>query len=106
MINEPAGKKKAVIAYITFIGFFIAVSMNKDKPDPFATWHLKNMFGLLLLLIIAIVTQLHINLLAGDIIYWSSVVFWAFSLAMAIANKEVGIPFLSEKFQTWFTFLD
>lgn len=106
MTNEPPGKKKAVIAYITFIGFFIAVSMNKDKPEPFATWHLKNMFGLLLLLIIAIVTQLHINLLAGDILYWLSVASWIFSLAMAISNKKIGIPFLSKKFQTWFTFLD
>jgi hypothetical protein len=105
MTKVPAGKTKAVIAYITFIGFFIAFSMNKDKPESFATWHIKNMFGLLVLLIIAMVTQFNINLLAGDIIYWLSVIFWGFSLAMAITNKKVGIPFLSKKFQTWFTFL-
>jgi len=105
MTNVPAGKTKAVIAYFTFIGFFISVSMNKDTPEAFATWHIKNMFGLLLILLVAVVTQFHINLLVGDILYWISVVFWLFSLAMAIANKKAGIPFLSKKFQSWFTFL-
>ncbi len=106
MTKVPAGKKKAVIAYITFVGFFIALSMNKDKPEPFATWHIKNMFGLLLLLLIAVVSQFHINLLVGDIIYWITVALWAFSLVMVITNKKEGIPFLSKKFQTWFTFLE
>lgn len=106
MTKIPAGKTKAVIAYITFIGFFIAFSMNKDKPEPFATWHLKNMFGLLLLLLIAVVTQFNIDLLVGDIIYWVSASFWLFCMTMAITNKKIGIPFLSRKFQTWFTFLE
>ncbi len=79
--------------------------MNKDNPEPFATWHIKNMFGLLLILIVAIVTQFNIDLFAGDIIYWLSVVLWAYSLAMACTNKKAGVPFLSRKFQTWFTFL-
>ena len=105
MTKVPDGKTKAVVAYITFIGFFIAFSMNKDKPEEFATFHIKNMFGLLLLLLVAVVTQFHIDLLVGDILYWVSVAFWVFSLVMAITNKKVGIPFLSKKFQTWFTFL-
>lgn len=105
MTDVPAGKSKAVLAYITFVGFFIAVSMNKDKPEPFATWHIKNMFGLLILLIIALVTQFNIHLLAGDIIYWVTVALWTYSLIMASTNKMQGVPFLSRKFQTWFTFL-
>jgi uncharacterized membrane protein len=105
MTNAPAGKQKAIIAYITFIGFFIAISMNKDKPEPFATFHIKNMFGLLLLLIIAMVTQYNINLLLGDFIYWISVLLWGYSLVMASTNKMNGVPFLDRKFQNWFTFL-
>ena len=85
---------------------FIAISMNKDQKDSFATWHIKNMFGLVLLLFIAVITQFNINLLAGDILYWISVFFWLLSLLMAIANKKVGVPILSEQFQKWFSFLD
>jgi uncharacterized membrane protein len=106
MTIPPPGKNKAVIAYITFIGMFIAISMNKDQRDSFASWHIKNMFGLVLLLLVAVITQFNINLLAGDIMYWISVFFWLFSLIMALVNKQIGIPFLSEKFQKWFTFLD
>ena len=105
MTSVPAGKTKAIIAYCTFIGFFIAISMNKDKPEEFATFHIKNMFGLLLLLLIAVVTQFNISLLIGDIMYWISVALWAYSLFMAYTNKKQGIPFLSKKFHTWFTFL-
>lgn len=105
MTKVPAGKAKAIIAYITFIGLFIAISMNKDKPDPFATFHIKNMFGLLLLLICAMVIQYNINLLAGDIIYWITVALWSYSLVMASTNKMLGVPFFAKKFQTWFTFL-
>ncbi|QIE58592.1 hypothetical protein G5B37_03160 [Rasiella rasia] len=105
MNSSPAGKTKAVIAYITFVGMFIAVSMNKDKPEAFATWHIKNMFGLCLLMLVAIVSQYNINLLLGDILYITAFVLWCYSLAMAIANKTTGIPFFSKKFQTWFTFL-
>ncbi|MFC7357023.1 hypothetical protein ACFQO1_04945 [Jejudonia soesokkakensis] len=106
MVTTPPGKNKAIIAYITFIGMFIAISMNKDHKDSFASWHIKNMFGLVLMLFVAVITQFHINLLAGDILYWISVVFWLFSFIMAIANKQQGIPFLSEQFQKWFKFLD
>jgi len=105
-MSSPAGKNKAIVAYITFIGMFIAMSMNKDKNHPFASWHIKNMFGLLLILLVAVITQTNINLLVGDIIYWFAFAFWLFSFIMAIANKKVGIPFLSEKFQIWFRFLD
>ena len=106
MTMPHQGKNKAIIAYITFIGMFIAISMNKDNRDPFASWHIKNMFGLVLLLFIAVITQFHINLLTGDILYWIAVGFWLFSFIMAIANKQIGIPFLSEQFQKWFKFLD
>ncbi|MDT0554930.1 hypothetical protein [Patiriisocius hiemis] len=102
----PQGKNKAVIAYLTLIGFFIAVSMNKDEKHEFATWHIKNMFGLLLLLFVSLVFQYQISLLFGDILWGISALSWLFSLIMAITNKKIGLPYLSEKFQDWFTFLD
>lgn len=102
----PQGKNKAIIAYLTFIGFFIAVSMNKDEKHEFATWHIKNMFGLLLLLFVSLVFQYKISLLFGDILWGIAALSWLFSLIMSITNKKIGIPYLSEKFQDWFTFLD
>ncbi|TDI72631.1 MAG: hypothetical protein E2O87_06585 [Bacteroidetes bacterium] len=100
---SPPGKTKAVVAYLTFIGLLIAYFINKDNRHEFATWHIKNMFGLLILLFVAVALQ---SYAIGFYIYWTSVVLWIISLIMALFNQKRGIPFLSDKFQTWFTFLD
>ena len=42
--SNPKGKNLAIVAYITFIGMFIAYTINRDKKDAFATAHIKNMF--------------------------------------------------------------
>jgi hypothetical protein len=103
----PPGKSKAVIAYITIIGLLIAISMNKDEPHEFASWHIKNMFGLTLMFFVSVAMSYQEYLLfAGRIFFFGSMFFWLFSLIMAISNKKVGIPFLSDKFDNWFTFLN
>ncbi|NND63328.1 MAG: hypothetical protein HKN48_09055 [Flavobacteriaceae bacterium] len=102
-MDKPEGKTLGIIAYLTFIGMIIAYFMNKEEKHSFATYHIKNMFGLVILLFASVALQQY---LVGAIIYWISVAFWIFSLGMAILNKRKGIPFLSEKFQTWFKFLD
>jgi len=106
MKEEFSPRSKAIIGYITFVGMFIAMSMNSENKDEFATWHIKNMFGLFLLWIISVVTQYYILGLVGEILWYLIIIFWFFSLAMAILRKKRGIPILSKKFQEWFTFLD
>jgi len=101
-MSNPPGKIKAIIAYCTFIGMFIALSLNRDPKHEFATWHIKNMFGLLLFLFVAVALQ---NYTIGPYVYWGTLALWAFSLLMAILGKQKAIPFLSEKFQQWFPFL-
>lgn len=106
MQSPQPGKKKAIIAYITFVGMFIAYFMNRDEPHEFARWHIKNMFGLTMILLVSQVTQAYIHLLFGEILWLFWLVFTLFSLIMAITNQKIGIPYLSDKFQEWFTFLD
>lgn len=100
------GKSTALIAYIPFVGFLIAYFINKDENHSFATWHIKNMFGLFLMFVIAMVVQSQVDITAGDILWFICVALWLFCFVMAAINKAQGIPFLSEKFQHWFTFLD
>jgi len=106
MNTATEGKSTALIAYAPFVGFIIAFFINKDENHEFATWHIKNMFGLTLLFIISLVIQSQIDVTAGDIIWLICVLLWLFSWAMAFFNKKKGIPILSEKFQEWFTFLN
>ena len=103
MNETPAGKTMAVIAYLTFIGMLIAYFVNREAKHTFTTWHIKNMFGLVILLFVSIAFQ---NYEIGVYIYWTTVVLWGYSLVMAFFNRQKAIPFFSEKFQQWFTFLN
>jgi hypothetical protein len=103
----PPGKIKAVIAYITFVGLLIAMTMNKDERHDFATWHIKNMFGICIIFFASFAMSYQEYLLwPGSVLFYGSMLFWLFSFIMAIANKKTGIPYLSDKFQKWFTFLN
>ncbi|CAI8234315.1 MAG: Uncharacterised protein [Flavobacteriaceae bacterium] len=104
--STPEGKNLAIVAYITFIGMFIAYSINRDKKQAFVTAHIKNMCGLVFGLLIAQTTQEYINSQLGDILWWTVFSLWVYSLIAVLQNKLPNIPYLSEKFQQWFTFLD
>jgi len=43
------GKTIAIIAYLTLIGFIIAIVMNSSKKSAFASFHIRQMLGLMLL---------------------------------------------------------
>ncbi len=104
--TAPPGKTKAIIAYLTFIGLLVAYYMNRDEKHEFTIWHIKNMFGLILLLLLSQLTQAYVNLQFGEILWGISFALWVFSLLRAMANKKEAIPVLSRKFQEWFTFLN
>lgn len=106
MKTPLAGKSTALIAYAPFVGFLIAFFINKDDKHDFATWHIKNMFGLSLFFIVALVVQSKIDVTAGDILWFLCFLTWLYCWAMAFLNKKKGIPALSGKFQEWFTFLN
>lgn len=104
--TPPPGKNKAIITYITFVGMLIAMSMNSHEKHPFATAHIKNMFGITLLWISAKVFIAYINLLIGEVLFWASIVLLIYSFFLAITNKKPELPYLTKWFDTWFTFLD
>lgn len=106
-MNNPSAKTLGILAYATFIGAIIAYFLNKEEKHAFATWHIKNMFGLIIMYFISYVLSGQENLwLVGAIFFYTSAIAWLVSIIFAITNKQKGIPFLSEKFQTWFRFLD
>lgn len=102
-MDNPSGKTTAVIAYLTFIGLIFAFYMNRDDKFEFATWHIKNMFGLVL-------GQFAVTFFWNYdyylLLYGIMLVLWLFCLMMAVLGKKQGIPYLSDKFQEWFSFLN
>lgn len=107
MKNKTKGSYKAILAYLTFVGLIIAYILNMDEKDRFVSYHIKNMFGLLLISIIPISFVNDENLfIIGKIVFTILIILWSYSLMMAILNKQKGIPFLSDLFQKWFKFFD
>jgi len=102
--NKP-GRDKAIIAYITLVGMLIAISMNRDNKDEFATTHIKNMFGLTILFISSQVCIYYVHTLVGDIMWLMSFVLCIYSFVLAYTNKEPNFPW-SKKLEAWFTFLN
>jgi len=100
------GKQIAIIAYLTFIGTIIAFYMNRETEDLFAKKHIKNMFGLIIFLAVTQIMYPYVNFIVGGVMWWTTFGLWIFSLATAILGKDPNIPWLSEKFQEWFKFLD
>lgn len=106
MVPSKKEKNHSIIAYITFIGMIIAYFMNKEDQSAYVTYHIKMMFGLVILLFVSQVSHAYINIILGDILWLISFVLWVLCLVYAIQGKKPIIPYLSEKFQSWFTFLD
>jgi uncharacterized membrane protein len=106
MSKNTLGKGIEVISYITFVGTIIAYIMNIDHKYEFAKFHIKNMFGIIILLFVSQVTQASVNILLGEILFIIAFFLWAYSIVMAITDQKKGVPILDEKFQEWFNFLD
>lgn len=105
--TDTPGKILAVFSYMTIIGFIVCYFMNRDYNRDFARWHIKNMFGLMVMFLISYVFSTQEALfIPGAIFFYASTIFWLFSVIMCLLNKQFGIPWLSDQFQKWFTFLD
>ncbi len=105
---KTKGNYKAILAYLFFVGLIIAYILNIDEKNKFVTYHIKNMFGLVIILFIIITFFIGNDfLLYMGQIFWTITFFlWGYSLIMAITGKEKGIPILTDLFQKWFKFLD
>ncbi len=98
------GRTLATVAYLTFVGTIIAFFLNDDKKNPFVLFHLRQMFGLIILLFIANMF-FKVNETIYNILWLISFSGWAYGLFGAVTKKWLAIPFIGEKFQQWFQFI-
>ena len=97
-------KTVAIIAYITLIGTIIALIMNNNDKQPFASFHVRQALGLgltgLVLSFINVIPILGwIAYIIGAIVLF---VLWIIGIMAAINGEEKTVPILGDKFQEWF----
>jgi uncharacterized membrane protein len=96
------GKGLAILSYFTFIGLLIAMVMNIEKKNPFTSFHIRQMFGLIIMLIISNVTEKYVDSWLGTAFWFITFICWLHGLYHAIQGEYKEIPYVGAKFQEWF----
>ncbi len=96
-------KTRGIVAYITIIGWIIALVTNSPKDEQ-TSFHLRQMLGLIILSIASSI--LAIIPILGWIIFpvgtLAAFVFWVIGLISALEGSRKPVPFVGEYFQEWF----
>jgi len=102
--SSDNGKTIAVLSYITLIGWIVALVMNNSNKTKLGAFHLRQMLGLMLFMLIASIIA--IIPILGWIIFlvaWiASVVFWIMGLIAAIKGEQKPVPVVGAKIQSIF----
>ena len=96
-------KSIVIIVYSTIIGFVMALVMKSSKKYLLASYHIRQVLGLLLTgLAVGMVGIIHI---LGWIINLVAIFFllymWIMGLINAVNGREKPLPFLGEKYAEW-----
>ncbi len=97
------GKNIAIIAYITLIGWIIALVMHNNNKTALGAYHIRQMLGIMLLgLALSILNMLLDIYILGLIIQVGLLVLWILGLIAAVQGEKKPVPLLGEQFQQWF----
>ena len=97
------GKTTAITAYILIVGVLIAMSMNSDEKNTFASFHIRQALGLSITFISLGLLVSSFDSIAISIAMWIFVsVLWMFGLFSAIRGETIPIPLLGKFFQSTF----
>ncbi len=96
-------KMAAIVAYMTIIGTFIAMSINHDIKNEFASFHIRQALGLNLVLI---GLGYFIGYFNSDMItaafYLFYIILWVYGFTGVLQGELRTIPILGKHFQSWF----
>lgn len=97
------GKTYAIISHLWLIGLIIAFILNNSKKNSFASFYIRQMIGINLLII---VNKWLVYDLIGSFVGWALgvVIFilWFISIIGTIKGEEKEVPVIGSHFQDWF----
>ena len=97
-----AGKVTAITSYILGIGVFIAMSMNAENKNPFATFHIRQGLGLTLTFIsLGLIISNFDSLLISFPMWIFISILWSYGIFTAIKGETKPMPLLGSYFQKW-----
>jgi uncharacterized membrane protein len=100
-INE--GKSIAITSYILIVGVLIALSMNSENKNQFASFHIRQGLGLTLTFIIVGVSIASFESIFIAAPMWIFVsVLTMYGIFTAAKGETTPLPLLGNLFQKWF----
>lgn len=86
----------AIVAYITLIGWIVALVINNNNKQPLVSFHLRQMLGLIIMSFVGIIP------FVGWILSIAAFVLWILGFISAINGEEKPVPIVGDYFQQWF----
>lgn len=100
-INE--GKSIAITSYILMVGVLIALSMNSENKNQFASFHIRQGLGLTITFIILGVSISSFESIFVAAPMWIFIsVLTIYGIFTAARGETIPLPLLGNLFQKWF----
>lgn len=105
-----SGKSKAIVAYLTIIGCIIAMFMNNEAKNKFASFHIKQALGIHIIYFLTMAIANGFNDVESEFVFLSifssfllfNFILWGYSFIGALQGKKNLLPFIGVYFQKWF----
>jgi uncharacterized membrane protein len=97
------GKTAAITSYILGIGVFIAMSMNAEDKNPYASFHIRQGLGITLTFISLglIISNFDSMMISAPMWVFISVL-WSYGIFSAIKGETKPMPLVGNLYQKWF----
>lgn len=103
MNTVEEGKTTAIISYLTIIGAVIAITINNEKKNYFASFHIRQALGISL-------TFFLLGYLVGHLDSWTAtiafyiffLIMWIYGFFGAVTGQMNVVPVVGPYFQKWF----
>lgn len=97
------GKSTAIISYILIVGALIAISINADKKNAFASFHIRQGLGLSLTFVVLGLSISHFeNLMIAASLWIFISILTIYGIFTAARGETTPLPLLGKGYQKWF----
>ncbi|MFD1095768.1 DUF4870 domain-containing protein [Salegentibacter chungangensis] len=98
------GKTAAIVAYLTVIGTIIAYFMNNDTKNPFASFHIRQAFGIhITFYLLGVLVGMFDSWLISSAFYVCIFILWIYGFVSAVQGEQKEVPLVGAQFQKWFS---
>ena len=100
------GKTAAITSYILIVGVLIALSMNSENKNSFASFHIRQALGLsITFLSLGLLVSNFDSLMISATMWIFVSVLWTYGIFTAIRGEMKPLPLLGNLFQKTFKFI-